>query len=203
MVLALAFAAYVIPRQMIGGGSLHPVFYPPSASYFVQTYLAWGVLWIPMLAGLVLCGQEDFPTIGLAFALLTAGAIFSSLTAYDTIRMWAVLLPVGLACWTSFFTQLRKRSPALMGFLWLLALCNLPLSLPTILLPGSSQGMAQWEDFYFRYKVAVGLLHLTGFAINISALVVLGKDISAGLRSKLSRTCDVRWTCRKNTIRRT
>lgn len=182
LALTIVLTAYIVTRR-IDGGPLHPAFYPPSASYFIQTYLAWGVLWIPMLAGVALCGKEFRRIVSLAFALLTAGAIFSSLTAYDTIRMWAILLPVGLVCWTCFFSELRKRAPVLMAALWVIALCNLPLAVPTILLPGSANGMTQWEDFYFRYMLPVTLLHLAGLAVNVAAVIVLRHEIA-----RVSRT---------------
>jgi hypothetical protein len=184
-ILGVSGAALVVPRLLIPASAGYQGFaLPHSWTYFAQAYLSFGILWMPMLTGPVLCRREAFPAVGASFGFLILGALVSSANAADTARMYAIMLPVAVVCWTVYLDKLGRHSRGLMIFTLALAVLNIPLALPTRFLPGIAQGMIGWEDFYLRLKLPVALLHASGLAIGILGMVVLRRELTAGFREK-------------------
>lgn len=137
-----------------------------------------------MILGLSICDQKAFPTLGASFASLLLGALISSVIAMDTIRMFAIMLPIGPLCWAYYFKELCRRSKKLAIGLVAFTLIGVPLALPTAFLPNMGYKIASWEDFYFQLKLPIMIFHSLGFVLAFTSAVILRHELKAGICAK-------------------
>lgn len=198
VIVFISFAAFIAPRLLTIDDDSHQSFvFPSNLTYFVQIYLTFGVLWIPMFLGLAMCNRNAFPAISTSFACLLLGALLTSTLATDTIRMFAIMLPIGALCWAYYFEGLWHRCRGLALILLIFVLTGIPLALPTSFLPKIANEIISWEDFYFRLKYPVAIFHAIGFTLAIASAFILKQELAAGTREKL----DLLWSslCIKST----
>ncbi|MDH7480538.1 MAG: hypothetical protein QHH26_01015 [Armatimonadota bacterium] len=198
VIVFISFAAFITPRLLIIDDGSHQSFvFPSNLTYFVQIYLTFGVLWIPMFLGLAMCNRNAFPAISTSFACLLLGALLTSTLATDTIRMFAIMLPIGALCWAYYFEGLWHRCRGLALILLIFVLTGIPLALPTSFLPKIANEIISWEDFYFRLKYPVAIFHAIGFTLAIASAFILKQELAAGTHEKL----DLLWSslCIKST----
>ena len=186
VLLCVSIACYFIPRMLLGGPTHSHLILPSHWTYYVKMYFTFGILWIPILTGLLLCNKESFPAILLAFLSLLLGAFISSLVARDTIRMFVVIMPVGLITLSYYFSELKLINRPLFIVTVLLSLLNIPLALPTSFFPYDCQRMAALEEFYYHLKWPIIMLHFAGFLVIMASIVLMRRKLRTQFQEKLA-----------------
>jgi len=186
LLLCVSIACYLIPRILFGGTTHSRLILPVHWTYYVKMYFTFGILWIPMLTGLLLCNKESFPAILLVFLSLLLGALISSLVARDTIRMFVVMMPVGLITLSYYFYELELINRPLFIVTIFLSLLNIPLALPTSFFPYDCQRMEALEEFYYHIKWPIVILHFTGFLVIITSIVLMRRKLRTQFQEKLA-----------------
>jgi len=184
LLAVISIASLVLLRVLIGG-ELAYEFQSISIIYFVKMYLSWGILWIPGIIGFVLCDIKFFLKIGTAAVFILGGAVISSLFAFDTIRMYTILMPVAVVFVAQYVSVLFKANKYLLFAFLLLLAVNVPLALPTIFLPGSSEGMKELDDFYVKLNCPILALHVIGFIFNMSVVLMLRHNFIISIKEKM------------------
>jgi hypothetical protein len=187
--VGLGFGVFVATYFSVAGESLYrlPTFSP---AVFVEAYLAWGIAWIPMAAGLCLCRTEYFVRLGLLFLVVFASAAFVSIMAEGAVRMFTALMPVAVVLMAFYIAEIARSSRMLCAIFMLVLALNIIFALPTALNPSLAADMVELEDFYFHFKYPILSFHVTGVLVNLLIIHRLRSSLSSNIKTKISLVLD-------------
>jgi hypothetical protein len=152
---------------------------------FVEIYLAWGVLWIPILCGVCMVPRDVFVRISFTFVVVSIGALTAACFSRGGVRMFTALMPVAVVLCGFFLEEVRRHEKLLLiAFIGVLTL-NPLFALPTVFTPREWIVFEELEQFYYRQKVPIIVFHIFANILNVYLLFRLRDVVRDGLANNL------------------
>jgi hypothetical protein len=184
-VIVVSFGAFIGSHLVIGGESVFyelPAFKP---AIFVEAYLAWGIAWVPIIAGLFLCRAKYLLPLSLMFLFAMAGALIASVLSRGAIRMIASIMPVGVIL-VAFFIANIERSRRIFLYIYVTLIgIGVMFAIPTNITSFAASDMKELEDFYLRFKYEIILFHVIGIASGLLLVWTMRDTITSNLKRNL------------------
>jgi hypothetical protein len=182
LVIAISVLVLLIPRHLLATGTDPTMFsvferigiLQRPLTFVKNIFLSWGFVWFLSIIGVWYLPNDKFVLTAVVYISLLCGAIFTSLIATDTGRMFSILAPIlGITC-AQLYAELIKRKHILA-----LVFVGLTISQAFVSIPNTIFGVDSWVFGLPRI-----ILLVIEIAYVVFVLVILGKSFQHEVKGK-------------------
>lgn len=185
--IVISIIVLLVPRYFLSSATdptLVAVFYRVGVlqhplTFARNVFLAWGFMWFLPIIGILHLSKDEFVNIIMIYFILLCGAIFTSLIAVDTGRMFSILFPIHIIASANFYAKLDNERNILLKYAFVgLAIFQAMASLPNVILNESI-----WN--YKAVFLSRVMLLVVELMYIVFVLVNLGKSILEEVKEKM------------------